>query len=170
MQNSKWICNIWWPYEMQLTNLPGTRLTSSIVSTLALFLCNFVLISETKDSWFLFIFSRTSVSWFVSIGWIFQLITAISSSLKLVVGAVSTKRELTDDTGTLMASAIACSKIVFRPAKEFWLVPWIVMLIEMAKGLFETSWRAKNINWKYSFRNLYWKLVIQFMLIEWIFI
>ena len=150
--------NIWWPYEMrltmaQLTYLPGTRLTSSIVSTLALFLCNFALISKTKDSRFLFIFSRTSVSWFVSIGWIFQLITAISS-LKLVVGAVSTKRELTDDTGTLIASAIACSKIDFRPAKEFWLVPWIVMLIEMAKGCFETSWWAKNVNWKYSFHNL----------------
>ena len=109
----------------------------------------------------MFIFSRTIVSWSVSVGWIFELITAILSlDLDGIGGAISTKRELTDATGTGMASAIACSKMDFRPVKDFLLVPWTVMLIEMVKGL-KLWWRAKMIN-QTQFRRCLKLLVIFF--------
>ena len=117
------------------------RSTSLIDKTSTLCEAKSALISERKDSVLLTIFSSASVSSSVSVGVIITLITA-RSSLDLVetVAAIPTNSALTDDNGILLASAMACSKMAFIPAKVVSFTPFNVRLTEIGA----TAGEAKN--------------------------
>ena len=89
---------------------------------------SFALIISRNDCGLFFNILRTFICWVVFISVIVTFIMA------LIGDANSTNRERTVDNGTSIASAIACSKIDFRPVKEFSLAPWIVNLIQIARG------------------------------------
>ena len=108
------------------------RSTSLIDKTSMLCEAKSELISERKDSVLLTILSRASVSSFESAGVIITLITARSSlDLVEIVAAIPTNSAFTDDNGTLLASAMACSKIAFISAKVVSFTPFSVRLTEI---------------------------------------
>ena len=117
------------------------RSTSLIDTTSMLCEAKSALISERKDTVLLTILSRASVSSFVSVGVIMMLITARSSlDLVEIAEAIPTNSAFTDDNGTLLASAMACSKMAFILAKVVSFTPFSVRLTEIGA----TAGAAKN--------------------------